>query len=115
MSSSAEINVLGPRVDGGAAVLTPEALRFLAELGRTFTGRVDELLERRREVQARVDAGELAACAAPTRCGRVWPPGGGPSFWPRRGACARGAGRSRLCPGRCSIGAWRSRVRSTGR
>jgi malate synthase len=39
------------------AVLTPEALQFLADLGRRFTPRVLELLTRRRAVQDRLDAG----------------------------------------------------------
>jgi malate synthase len=40
------------------AVLTKEALEFLADLVRTFRPRVKELLARRRERQARFDAGE---------------------------------------------------------
>jgi malate synthase len=39
------------------ALLTPDALGFVAELVRTFGPRVDGLLERRAEVQARLDAG----------------------------------------------------------
>ncbi len=41
-----------------AAVLTPEALAFVADLARTFRPRVKELLAKRRERQARFDAGE---------------------------------------------------------
>ncbi|HLQ36222.1 MAG TPA: malate synthase A [Planctomycetota bacterium] len=52
----------------GGAVLTAEALQFTAELQRRFGGRRLELLARRRQVQARLDAGErpdfLAATAA---------------------------------------------------
>ncbi len=47
---------LGPNYD---EVLTPEALRFVASLQRTFGARREELLARRREVQARLDAGAL--------------------------------------------------------
>ena len=39
-------------------VLTPEALAFVADLVRRFRPRVEELLERRREMQRRYDAGE---------------------------------------------------------
>jgi malate synthase len=52
------LSFLAPRVAGDESVLTPEALRFLADLGRTFAARVPALLQRRREVQARLDAGE---------------------------------------------------------
>jgi malate synthase len=59
MSSSGQLNldVLGPRMPEDEVVLTPMALRFLADLGRAFGSRVEELLERRREVQGRLDAG----------------------------------------------------------
>jgi malate synthase len=52
------LSLLAPRAAGDQTVLTPEALRFLADLGRTFGDRVPALLQRRREVQARLDAGE---------------------------------------------------------
>ena len=48
----------GRDVAGYEAVLTDEALAFVALLAREFTPRVDELLARRRERQARFDAGE---------------------------------------------------------
>jgi malate synthase len=48
----------GPRFAGDEAVLTDDALRFVATLARTFRPRVEELLARRVEVKARVDAGE---------------------------------------------------------
>src|SRR5262245_34765291 len=48
----------GRLLDGFEAVLTEEALAFVAVLAREFTPRVDELLERRRARQARFDAGE---------------------------------------------------------
>ncbi|KAL4427703.1 hypothetical protein ABPG75_001792 [Micractinium tetrahymenae] len=38
-------------------ILTPEALQFVAHLARCYTPRVEELLQRRRERQARFDAG----------------------------------------------------------
>src|SRR6185437_3461743 len=40
------------------AILTHDALAFVADLVRTFRPRVKELLQRRRERQARFDAGE---------------------------------------------------------
>src|SRR5690606_30975144 len=52
------ISVQGPRVAGQGAVLTPEALAFVASLVRRFRPRVKELLDRRRAVQQRFDAGE---------------------------------------------------------
>jgi malate synthase len=39
-------------------VLTPEALAFVADLARSFGPRIEELLQRRRDVQARLDAGQ---------------------------------------------------------
>src|SRR5215218_1290287 len=42
-----------------AAVLTPEAVSFVAKLSRQFGGRVGEILEKRKEFQRRVDAGEM--------------------------------------------------------
>jgi malate synthase len=43
---------------GHERVLTPAALAFVADLARAFGPRVAELLDRRRERQARLDAGE---------------------------------------------------------
>ena len=43
---------------GASAILTPAALALVADLTRAFRGRIDELLERRRTRQARLDAGE---------------------------------------------------------
>src|SRR5271165_1266899 len=48
----------GPMLPGYERVLTAEALAFVADLARTFGWRVDELLARRRERQALLDAGE---------------------------------------------------------
>jgi malate synthase len=52
------IRVLGPAVPGTEGVLTDEAKRFVAELVRAFSPRIRELLERRKQVQAELDAGE---------------------------------------------------------
>ena len=48
----------GPIRPQYAAVLSRDALAFVADLARTFRPRVKELLARRRERQARFDAGE---------------------------------------------------------
>jgi len=57
-SASDALEVLGRWRPEYSAVLTPEALAFLADLARTFTGAVEDLLARRQQVQARYDAGE---------------------------------------------------------
>ena len=53
------IEVLGPVREAFGQVLTPEALRFTAKLARRFTPVRDELLAKRAERQARIDAGEM--------------------------------------------------------
>lgn len=57
-NAPAGVRVLGPETPRSRDVLTPEALDFLAELHRRFDGRRRELLEARRERQARFEAGE---------------------------------------------------------
>src|SRR5688500_12024391 len=53
------VDVRGP-VDGWSAeILTADALRFVGELQRTFGASRNLALQRRRERQARLDAGEL--------------------------------------------------------
>ena len=58
MQEKLPLRVMGPRLPSAEAVLTPEALAFVADLVRTFGARREALLARRREVQARLDAGE---------------------------------------------------------
>ncbi|MCH9680629.1 MAG: malate synthase A [Deltaproteobacteria bacterium] len=53
----AELEVLGPTA-GYETILTPEALEFVAALVESFGPRIQSLLTRRAEVQARYDAGE---------------------------------------------------------
>jgi malate synthase len=53
-----DVQITAP-TSGYEAILTPEAIAFLAKLASTFTSRRDELLQRRVERQARLDAGEL--------------------------------------------------------
>jgi malate synthase len=50
-------DVVGPHVEDGARVLTPEALAFVGELQREFGPRRVELLAARHERQAALDAG----------------------------------------------------------
>ncbi|HQN07483.1 MAG TPA: malate synthase A, partial [Thermoanaerobaculia bacterium] len=57
--ASEGIEVLGPIGPLYDEILTPEALRFVASLQRAFGARREELLERRVEVQRRIDAGVL--------------------------------------------------------
>jgi malate synthase len=52
------LEVRGPRQGAHEAILTGDALDFVAGLVRDFGWRRDELLERRRERQRRFDAGE---------------------------------------------------------
>jgi len=51
--------ISGPRVDGQDEILTPDALRFLAELARRFEPRRKELLARRAARQTEIDNGKL--------------------------------------------------------
>ena len=53
-----DLQILAPVPVGSGEILTAEAMGFVADLARAFTSRVDELLSRRQEAQARYDAGE---------------------------------------------------------
>src|SRR5438552_18274156 len=53
------IEIRGPITTEFAEILTPEALGFVATLARTFSGRRAELLQRRAQVQAAIDAGKM--------------------------------------------------------
>jgi malate synthase len=53
------VEVLPARLPGSERILTPEALGLLASLVRAFAPRREALLERRRQVAARLDAGDL--------------------------------------------------------
>ena len=55
----AGVALTGPVRAGYEAILTQDALAFVADLARTFGGRVIELLGKRKERQARLDAGEM--------------------------------------------------------
>ncbi len=60
------IDVRGPRTASSTAILTPEALAFVADLARRFTPRLQELLARRRERQAEFDRGRVPDYLAET-------------------------------------------------
>ena len=53
------IEVLGPVPEAFTGILTPEALGFVAMLARRFTPVRDELLSKRVERQAAIDAGQM--------------------------------------------------------
>src|SRR5829696_4837510 len=50
-----------------ADILTPEAVSFVARLSREFGRRVEEILEKRKEFQERIDAGEMPDFLPETR------------------------------------------------
>lgn len=55
----AGVQITAPITPEYAEILTPEALAFVAMLARTFTARRDDLLRRRAQRQAEIDAGKL--------------------------------------------------------
>src|SRR5207237_9970609 len=52
------VRTTGPAVDGAQRVLTAAALAFVEDLTKRFVDRIDELLARRRAIQARFNTGE---------------------------------------------------------
>jgi malate synthase len=59
--------VVAPQNEDCRQILTPRALEFLARLQRRFNGRRRELLARRQQMQARLDAGQLPDFLPETR------------------------------------------------
>jgi malate synthase len=53
------ITVTAPVTPEFAEILSPEAMNFVATLSRAFEGRREELLQRREQRQAEIDAGKL--------------------------------------------------------
>jgi malate synthase len=53
------VEITGPVTPEFAEILTPEAVAFLAKLARAFTTRRDDLLVKRAERQAKIDAGAM--------------------------------------------------------
>src|SRR2546430_8064229 len=58
-SKTGEIEIVGPVTAEFAQVLTPDAMKFVATLVRTFAGRREELLQRRAQRQAEIDVGRM--------------------------------------------------------
>jgi malate synthase len=58
-TSQNNIEITAPVTPEFAAILTPEALAFVSTLVSAFAGRREELLQRRVERQAAIDAGQL--------------------------------------------------------
>lgn len=58
-SAAERLTLTTPAVPGTEAILSPEALAFVADLAARFGPERDRLLQRRRERQARLNAGEL--------------------------------------------------------
>ena len=58
-SKTGEIEIVGPVTAEFAQVLTPDAMKFVATLVRTFAGRREELLQKRAQRQAEIDAGKM--------------------------------------------------------
>jgi malate synthase len=69
----AGVTIVGPRVDGFEAVLTPDALAFVAHLHRSFEPVRAALLERRVERQAEIDRGASLALLPDTAAIRLDP------------------------------------------
>jgi malate synthase len=65
--SSRALVLSAPPVATAGRVLTPEALDLVVKLQRAFGGRREELLERRRSVQARLHGGDLPDFLPETR------------------------------------------------
>src|SRR5881409_3620197 len=58
VTAASDIDLRGARRPEWDAILTPEALQFVAALQREFNPRREELLRKREERKARLDAGE---------------------------------------------------------
>ena len=67
MEFPSEIDVMAPVTPDYQEVLTPEAMHFLADLERAHRSRRRELLQKREEIQAAIDAGDLPHFPAETR------------------------------------------------
>ncbi len=61
------VELLAPVNESFAAILTPEAIAFVADLQRTFNSRRKALLEARHERQKRIEAGERPDFLAETK------------------------------------------------
>jgi malate synthase len=61
------IEITAPVPEPFQDILTPDALAFLADLSREFEGRRQEILENRKNVQAKIDKGEFPGFLEETR------------------------------------------------
>jgi len=66
-TTSTRLEISGAITPEFSKILTPEALQFVAMLHRKYNATRLKLLQRRREVQARIDAGHLPAFLEETR------------------------------------------------
>ena len=71
MATTEQIVLKGPNQGRSTEVLTPEALAFVARLQREFGERRIELLHKRDERQARLDAGEMPQFLSETKSVRT--------------------------------------------
>lgn len=62
------IEITGPITPEFAEILTPEAISFVATLVRAFADRREELLQRRVQRQAEINAGKLPDSMFPKLC-----------------------------------------------
>ncbi len=67
VTTASDIEVRGQRKKEWDAILTPEALQFVAALHRELNPRREELLRKREERKARLDAGEMPDFLEETR------------------------------------------------
>lgn len=100
--ASEGIVVTGAPVDGSEEILTPPALRFVADLHRCFEDRRRELLTRRAQVQASFEAGgrpSFADQTRPIRAGSWMTPPPPPGLNARRVECVGSVDRESLMAG----------------
>src|SRR6056297_2798264 len=64
--TDAEYEIFGPIREGYEAILSPEAMGFVASLAQRFGPQVETLLERRKTRQAEIDAGQMPDFLAET-------------------------------------------------
>src|SRR5260221_10704601 len=89
MAPPTGVRIAGSEVPGSREILTPEALEFVAGLHRALGARRDELLHRRVERQAEIDAGATLGLLPETAAIRLdpsWRGGEEPPPPPGRGA-----------------------------
>lgn len=100
--ASEGIVVSGAPVDGSEEILTPSALRFVADLHRAFESRRGELLARRDQVRAALEAGGRPGFAdrtRPIRAGSWMTPPPPPGLNSRRMECVGPVDRESLMAG----------------